>query len=519
MDIHRCTLKNGINLVSTKPHGAPMAACTILYQSGSRFECDDQLGATHFLRTCSSAAGCAYSAFSKTRVLQQLGSYITVNSDRQSIAFTLQCPLPAFHDVKYYLLDIASRTCFRQHEIDLYKPQLKRDLQTVHPEVLVIDLVQKACWGGGLNNSVFCEEERIDSMSSNDLDMFSLLNMRSDTCTMGSYGLPHDEMMTYGEMIEGKRSYETEESAVDNVQMPYEEMALLNRKIDFNLDRPAKPRWYPPSFARGGFEYHDLGPDSDTWIAIAVPGCGNTDLHCLMTHNIVASACGTGNNSSGQHAEDRVPQPPLGGFATDVYTKFRAFNISYADTGVFGILMKTRSCSAASAALFAASFLKKLGKLAPDQICVGRQRLKLDIALQEENCVSISEGMALQAACCGRLDNAYQAISLLNSVTDQEVTATANCLASKFVEYARLTERQITKFRLSCIWSRSISLVKLRPKYAIFHQCFLMTLSRKIIVRKPTLQTPYFFPGNRMAVAVVGDVQAVPHDRELLCAC
>ncbi|XP_063627489.1 cytochrome b-c1 complex subunit 2, mitochondrial-like [Cydia splendana] len=426
LEIHRCTLKNGIHLVSTKPDGARMAACTILYQSGSRFEYDDQLGATHFLRTCSSAAGCAYSAFSKTRVLQQLGSYITVNSDRQSIAFTLRCPNPAFHDVKYYLLDIASRTCFIQHEIDLYKPQLKRDLQTVHPEVLVLDLVQKACWGGGLNNSVFCEEERIDSMSSTDLDVFSALHMRSDTCTVGSYGLPHDEVMAYAEMIEDKR------------------------------DLPAKPRCYPPSFARGGFEYHDLGPDSDTWIAVAVPGCGNTDLHCLMTHNIIASACGTGNNSRGQHAEDRVPQPPLGGFATDLYTKFRAFNISYADTGVFGILVKTRSCNAASAALIAASFLKKLGQLTPDQICVGRQRIKLDIALQEEDCVSVSEGMALQAACCARLDNAYQTLSLLNNVTDQEVCATANCLASK---------------------------------------C------------------------NKMAVAIVGDVQAVPHDRELLCAC
>ena len=30
-------------------------------------------------------------------------------------------------------------------------------------------------------------------------------------------------------------------------------------------------------------------------------------------------------------------------------------------------------------------------------------------------------------------------------------------------------------------------------KYAIVHQCFLMTLSRKIVVHKPTLQTAKFF--------------------------
>lgn len=58
---------------------------------------------------------------------------------------------------------------------------------------------------------------------------------------------------------------------------------------------------------------------------------------CLIKHAIVAEACGTGNMQNGLHLMDRTPQQPLGLMAgEDVHTDYRAFNISYKDTGVFG---------------------------------------------------------------------------------------------------------------------------------------------------------------------------------------
>lgn len=39
----------------------------------------------------------------------------------------------------------------------------------------------------------------------------------------------------------------------------------------------------------------------------------------------------------GQHAMDRTPHPPLGMMAgDDVCTEFKAFNIAYEETGIFG---------------------------------------------------------------------------------------------------------------------------------------------------------------------------------------
>lgn len=67
-------------------------------------------------------------------------------------------------------------------------------------------------------------------------------------------------------------------------------------------------------------------------------------FRCLMIHSIIASACGTGNLQMGQHKLDRTAQTPLGLMSgEDVYTDYRAFNVSYRDTGVFGKIYAFRS--------------------------------------------------------------------------------------------------------------------------------------------------------------------------------
>ncbi|XP_073960474.1 cytochrome b-c1 complex subunit 2, mitochondrial-like [Choristoneura fumiferana] len=424
MEVQRSKLMNGIRVACASPMGAPIAACTIMFQAGSRFECDDQIGVTHFLRACSAASGSGYTAYSKTRVLQQFGAYITCSSDRQSIAYTLRCPVSVFCTVKYYLLDIAARCSYNQWEIDDRKPMIKTDLQRIHPEQLCMDLVQKACWGGPLNNSIFCEEERIDGMSESSLNAFTKENFTTDECTVSSVGLPFEEVIMLAEKIEYKRE-------------------------------PPPPRRVPPSIARHGFEFYDYGPNSDTWIAFAVPGCGTTDLPCLMTHSLIAASCGTGNVQMGQHSQDRTPQGPLGLMARDIFTDLKAFNVSYYDTGIFGILVRTRSATACEAAVIASNFLQSLGSLDCCHIQVGKQRLKTELAIHDDDCVRVSEGLALQSASNQQIDSASTSMCMVDLITPDEAICVAKTLACK---------------------------------------------------------------RDLMAMAVVGDVQAVPHDRELLKA-
>ncbi|XP_030028832.2 cytochrome b-c1 complex subunit 2, mitochondrial isoform X1 [Manduca sexta] len=401
MEVQRSTLLNGINVAAARSSGAQIGACTIMYQAGSRYEWDGQLGASHFIRATSTATGCAYTAFAKTRYLQQHGASLTCSSDRQTVAFTLRCPLVCFSDLKYYLLDVATRCCYLPWEIDARKTLVRGDLTRMDPEQRVMDLIQRACWAGPLGNSVFCEDERIGAMSPDNLKSFVDCNFTTDVCTVASFG------------------------------MPFEETIKLAEKIEFGRSQPDK-RCEMVSFPRNGFELYDMGRNSDTWIAIAVPGCGTYDLSCLLKHAIVAEACGTANMQDGMHDLDRTPQPPLGLVAgDDVYTQYRMFNISYRETGVFGILVKTRACSAWDTTLAAAEFLANVGDISFKQIEVGKNRLKLGLALHDEDCVKVTEGLALQIANDVQIDSHRTSIPVVDALCAHEIRTTAKAISDR----------------------------------------------------------------------------------------
>ncbi|KAL0870266.1 hypothetical protein ABMA27_005297 [Loxostege sticticalis] len=401
MEVMRSDLMNGIKVASAKPLGAQIGACTIMYQAGSRYEWDDQLGASHFLRAASSGSGCGYSSYMKSRFLQQCGAALTCTTDRQSIAYTLRCPVSMFPDLKNILLDAAARCCYHQWELDDRKPLIRDDLVRRTPEQIVMDLIQRAAFGGPLGNSVFCEEDRIDGMTQDSVVCFATTNFKTVRCTVGSVGVPFEETLKMAERIELRR------------------------------ERPPDP-CTPLSFFKSGYEYHDLGAGSDTWIALAVPGCSSCDISCLLKHCIVASACGTGHIQVGQHDMDRTPQPPLGLMAgNDIYTEYKAFNISYFDLGIFGVLARTRACSAKQVALSAAEFLAHVGDLNFRQIDVGKRRLKVSLALHDEDCVKVSEGLALQLANNLQIDSAKNSMCMVDMTPPDEVCATAKMLSAK----------------------------------------------------------------------------------------
>ncbi|CAK1542414.1 unnamed protein product [Leptosia nina] len=414
--VQRSEMLNGIKIAAAKTAGTPIAACTVMFQAGSRFETNDDLGSGHFVRVTTPASGCGYTAFSKTRVLQQLGAHLTCTSNRQYIAFTLCCPLPSFKAVKYYLLDTAARSCYNEWDIEDGKPIVLDDLFRITPEQRVIDLVQRACWAGPLSNSIYCEEERVDDMSRSTLCSFVYNNFKSTECSVASVGVPFDETLKIADKIE-----------ITRCKPPEREVCM--------------------SQPRGGFEYYETGSGSDTCIAAVVPGCGASDitlvialvdqLVCLFKHAIIAAACGTGSVQTGQHDLDYTPHGPLGLMSgADVHTRFRAFNISYDDTGVFGILCNTRAKTAYNSTCALVEFLCNVGDLDFRQLEIGKKRLKLDLALHDQEAAPSSEGLALQLACGVQLDSIHDALALIDSISVDELSCTAKCLSSKRHELA-----------------------------------------------------------------------------------
>lgn len=79
---------------------------------------------------------------------------------------------------------------------------MRGDLNRIHPEQRVIDLIQKAAWAGPLANSVYCEEDRIDSMDGEKLRNYVSMNFIPPMCSVASVGVPFEETMKIAEKIE-----------------------------------------------------------------------------------------------------------------------------------------------------------------------------------------------------------------------------------------------------------------------------------------------------------------------------
>lgn len=69
-----------------------------------------------------------------------------------------------------------------------------------------MDLIQKACFTGGLSNSVFCEESRIYDMTTDTIDAFVNKYFQPATCTIGSYGVPFEEVLKIASMVDSGKS-------------------------------------------------------------------------------------------------------------------------------------------------------------------------------------------------------------------------------------------------------------------------------------------------------------------------
>ncbi|XP_026317374.1 cytochrome b-c1 complex subunit 2, mitochondrial-like isoform X2 [Hyposmocoma kahamanoa] len=358
VDVHRSSFLNGLKVAAVKPMGAQICCCTVMFSVGSRCEADDELGVSHFLRTASSLTGCSSSGF------------------------------------------IRSRNFYLQHELDEIMPCVHEDLYRISPEQRVMDLIQKACFTGGLSNSVYCEESRIYDMTTDTIDAFVNKYFQPMTCTIGSYGVPFEEILKMASMVDSGKS-----------------------------NRPKSCKCPQRSNFRSGFESYDLGIGAPTYVAIAVPSCGTCDFSTLLAYSILAHSCGAGNSLT-PGCQDLTPQTPLSLLGDgDPHTEFKAFNISYMECGIFGILIKSPSETIRCAAFRAAEFLFNLRCIDCNTIEIGRRRLKVGLNISEYDCMAYSEGLALQIANDIVLDSAKDFSNELDRVSVERVRYLANAVS------------------------------------------------------------------------------------------
>lgn len=85
-------------------------------------------------------------------------------------------------------------------------PYVHEDLYRISPEQRVMDMIQTACFTGGLANSIYCDEKRINGMTTDTIDAFVNKYFVTRTCTIGSYGIPFEEVLKIASLVDCVKS-------------------------------------------------------------------------------------------------------------------------------------------------------------------------------------------------------------------------------------------------------------------------------------------------------------------------
>lgn len=379
------TLPNKI-FVAALDNGSPITRITIAFKGGSRYEPVTEPGLAHVLRSAAGLTTKDASAFGITRNLQQIGASLTATVDRELVSYTLEVSRDNAQSAIKYLTSVAVRPEFRPWELSDNSPRLNYDIVALPPQVRAVDLLHKAAFRRGLGNSLFISPRRIGKVSTESLQHFVASNFTASRCAIAVVGGSQDSALAIAQSL-GVADAGKEDAA---------------------------------SRYGGGELRKEIGGDL-AHVALAVQGT-KTGAPGSLALAIAAKALG--NGPAVKWGKDNSPLASaignIGPFAA------AGFNLSYTDSGLFGVLLSVHKDEADKAVKAAVGLLKK-SNLSAAAIKAGKNALKVQILNEAELGTNLAEQLAAQGLYNGSAKTPKELASEVDKVTDSDV---ANALSS-----------------------------------------------------------------------------------------
>ncbi|GBP76801.1 Cytochrome b-c1 complex subunit 2, mitochondrial [Eumeta japonica] len=361
---------------------SPTSRVTVAFKAGSRYEPPNELGISHVLRSAAGLSTKNASSFIIARKLAQIGASVSVSGDRENIYYTLETSQEHVTWAYEIFNNIISNQEFRPWELLDNIPRLKFDLASIPPQVLAVDLLHKAAYRRGLGNSLYVDPIKISKISSESLHHYMCNTMTPNRCCIT--------------VVAG--SQECASSIADALQLPH-----------YKKESEGTASTYS-----GGDLRQDTGGDL-AHVAIALQGAPASSPASLALA-IAAKALGSGPVT--KWGADNTPLARaignIGPFAA------AGFNVSYSDSGLFGVIMSVPKDEAVVAVKNAASVLKN-PQLTDDAICAGKKALKLQV-LSEGDCGTLfAESLSTQVLTTGEAKKPSAIALEIDQIPNSEV--------------------------------------------------------------------------------------------------
>ncbi|KAJ8941029.1 hypothetical protein NQ318_015505 [Aromia moschata] len=298
------------------------------------------------------------SQFAITRNIQQVGANLTATSDRETIAYTLEGTRAAVEKALPFLTEVATQQVFKPWEVSDVSNRILLEIATRPLQLRAVDLLHNAAFRTGLGNSLFVPKSQIGKISSETLQHYVASNFLSGRAAVIGLGVSSGELTQYAQSLKINTGD-----------------GCLN-----------------PSPYKGGELRSNKGGDV-AFVAVAGEGAGLKDSKEALAFAVLQRAVGIGPQIKYSTRDNGILTKTIG--SAQEYAA-AAINVSYFDSGLFGVLLALPSKCSRKVVESAVKLLTS-STVSDEDVTRGKNQLKAALLLDAESGANAIHNFGTQA--------------------------------------------------------------------------------------------------------------------------
>jgi len=399
-DVKITTLSNGIKVASVDT-GASVSRVSIASNVGSRHEPVSKLGISHLVKNTSFMDNAERTSLRTVREIQEVGGALEVSGSREinsKTAVFLRDKLP---EVLENIAPGITKPLYQAWEVtDARNLSLDQNV-TVNGDdaALNVEYLHKAAYRNGLGNSLYCDNLNLGSYSSSEIAEFASSNFVGNRMTVAGTDVNHDELVRYVKELFGGLS------AGDQQSTPQQK------------------------YFGGDIRKHTS--NELTHVSLVTEGVSmfNSDL---ASYIVLQRLLGVGPYTKwGDNTQSsRLTRAAKG--AIDGPLSINALNISYSDSGLFGINTVTTPGNITTVLKAAINEISNLsrGQVSAEELNRAKTQSKATILMLGESKDDLLDDMIKQVAFKNAYVTPQQAVGHIEKVTVDSIAQAAKKLLS-----------------------------------------------------------------------------------------
>ncbi|EEF48145.1 mitochondrial-processing peptidase subunit alpha [Ricinus communis] len=401
------TLSNGMKIASqTSPN--PAASIGLYVNCGSIYESPATFGTTHLLEQMAFKSTRNRSHLRVVREVEAIGGVVQASASREQMGYTFDALRTYVPEMVELLIDCVRNPVFLDWEVKEQLQKVKAEISEAskNPQGLLLEAIHSAGFSGPLANPLLAPESAINSLNSTILEDFVAENYTAPRMVLAASGVEHEELVSIAEPLLS--------------DLPKVSGTPVPQSI----------------YTGGDFRCQADSGDQRTHFALAFESPkGWSDDKGAMTLTVLQMLMGGGGAFSaggpGKGMYSRLYLRVLHDYPQ--IESFTAFSNIYHHSGIFGIQATTGSNFASKAIDLAVNELISVASPgAVDQVQLDRakQSTKSAILMNLESRIIVSEDIGRQILTYGKRKPLEDFLKIVDSVTLQDITQTAQKLIS-----------------------------------------------------------------------------------------